>query len=122
MERTQNTYRMPEAPAEVPTIAGYLDEPLDVQLTRRQVYFLRDMLKKRIAGASQGMNDPKTHPQKKRSRYEEWSFLRGIQERLYGSDPDGVAERAEFRASLQSQADALEAKAAEIRELYNSMG
>lgn len=122
METTQNRYRMPEPPAEVPTMDGYFEEPLNVELTRRQVYFLRDALKKRIASAQQGMSDPKTHPQKKRSRYEEWTFLRGIQERLYGSDPDGSAARAEFRASLQSQADALEAKAAEIRELYNSMG
>lgn len=113
---------MPETPADVPTIAGYFEELLNVELTRLQVYFLRDMLKKRIDGARQGMNDPKTHPQKKRSRYEEFAFLRSIQDRLYGSDPDGAAERAEFRASLQSQADALEAKAAEIRELYNSMG
>lgn len=105
-----------------PTMEGYFSECLTVELSRREIYWLRDLLKKKIESARQGMNNVNTHPQKKRSRYEEFVFLRGIQERLYGSDPDGAAERAEYREQLCAQAAELEAKAAEIRELCNSMG
>lgn len=121
METTLNTYRMADVP-DSPTMEGYFNECLTVELSRREIYWLRDMLKKKIEAARQGMNCPNAHPQKKRSRYEEFAFLRGIQERLYGSDPDGAAQRAEYRETLYKQAEELESKAAEIRELYNSIG
>lgn len=120
MKTVQNIYSMPSA-SETPTVEKYFEEILKVELSRREIYWLRDLLRKKIESARQGMNDVNTHPQKKRSRHEEFVFLRGIQERLYGSDPDGAAERAEYREQLGAQAEELEAKAAEIRELYNSM-
>lgn len=101
----------------VPTIDGYFEENLAVGLTRREVYYLRGILKKKIASARQGMNEPKAGPQKRRTRYEEFVFLRGIQDKLYGSDPDETEERAAASAELKRQAEEMEARAAEMRAL-----
>lgn len=100
-----------------PTIAGYFEEDLSVTLTRREVYYLRGILKKKTEAARQGMSEPKAGPQKRRTRYEEFVFLRGIQDKLYGSDPDETEERAAASAELKRQAEEMEARAAEMRAL-----
>lgn len=105
----------------VPTIDGYFEENLAVGLTRREVYYLRGILKKKIASARQGMNEPKAGPQKRRARYEEFVFLRCIQDKLYGSDPDEADERGAACVELKRQAEEMEARAAEMRELAASM-
>lgn len=111
---------MPSVP-ETPTVAGYFEETLQVELTRREVYYLRDQIKKKIESAGQALKCLNTHPQKRRARFEECRFLKGIQDRLYGSDPDGAAERAEYREQLRAQAEELEAKAAEFRDMADAM-
>lgn len=117
---TQNTYKMPEL-SEVPTPEGYFEEELNVRLTRREVWWLRDMLRRKIASAVQSLNDKHSHPQKRRARYEEWQFLTGINDRLHGSDPDCDERRAEFRKELHKQAEDFEARAREIRELAGTL-
>ena len=105
------------------TITSYMEEPLTITLTRREIYWIRDNSKKRLTAAMQGMSAPNASPAKRSMRREEYNFHQNLISRLYGCEPEEneiealrEAERANQAIEMQERAKKLKAQADALME------
>lgn len=94
------------------TITSYMQEELTVKLSRREVYWIRDVSKRRLNAAMQGMSALNAGPAKRSARREEYEFHQNLISRLYGVDPTEDEVMALREAEIARQAIELQERAA----------
>ncbi|MDE7402768.1 MAG: hypothetical protein K2M87_05090 [Muribaculaceae bacterium] len=98
---------------------GFLDELIDVKLTRFELNKIRDWNLKRMDAAAVALENPIMKPAK-RSRWQvEYDFHAQLCDHLHGIDPDCKDKIREHNARIESQLEIMESALAEMRARYD---
>lgn len=101
----------------IPTIGEYMEETLQVPLTRREIYWLRKQSQKRMMAAEQCMSDIKASPAKHSKGWQEYLFHRQLTDHLMGvmlDEEEALQQRREDAAKLAQLLESQQRKASEV--------